>query len=172
MYGQCALCVSWSVSCCVHGNGNDHQSGPETYTRMKYRRMKYIHILPAGMNACISVGQLDEARQLLQDMKQQKIVPDVRVFNILLKGYSRRGGVSAISGILQEMTDAGLKPSAVTYNTVIDTYVTAGQLIQARQTCTDAQAAGAYLSPNPFCRCSQIVTSSQILQCTIAPVMT
>ena len=100
------------------------------------------------MNACISVGQLDEARQLLQDMKQQKIVPDVRVFNILLKGYSRRGGVSAISGILQEMTDAGLKPSAVTYNTVIDTYVTAGQLVQARQTCTDAQAAGAYLSPN------------------------
>ena len=75
-------------------------------------------------------------------MKQQNIPPDIRVFNILLKGYSRRGGVSAIPGILQEMADACLKPSAVTYNTLIDTFVRAGQLSQARQTCTDAQAAG------------------------------
>ena len=95
-----------------------------------------------GMNACISVGKLTEARQLLQDMKQRNIALDIRVFNILLKGYSRRGGVSAVPGVLQEMTDAGLKPSAVTYNTLIDTYVTAGQLAQARQTCADAQAAG------------------------------
>ncbi len=94
------------------------------------------------MNACISVGKLTEARQLLQDMKQRSIALDIRVFNILLKGYSRRGGVSAVPGILQEMADAGLKPSAVTYNTLIDTYVTAGQLAQARQTCADAQAAG------------------------------
>ncbi len=94
------------------------------------------------MNACISVGKLTEARQLLQDMKQRNIALDIRVFNILLKGYSRRGGVSAVPSILQEMADAGLKPSAVTYNTLIDTYVTAGQLAQARQTCADAQAAG------------------------------
>lgn len=102
-----------------------------------------IAILLTGMNACISVGKLTEARQLLQDMRQQKIPLDIRVFNILLKGYSRRGGVSAVSGILQEMADAHLKPSAVTYNTLIDTYVRAGQLVQARQTCTDAQSAGA-----------------------------
>ena len=94
------------------------------------------------MNACISVGKLTEARQLLQDMKQRNIALDIRVFNILLKGYSRRGGVSAVPSILQEMADTGLKPSAVTYNTLIDTYVTAGQLAQARQTCADAQAAG------------------------------
>ncbi|DBA92143.1 TPA: hypothetical protein ACH3X1_015865 [Trebouxia sp. C0004] len=98
-----------------------------------------------GMNACISVGKLTEARQLLQDMKQRNIALDIRVFNILLKGYSRRGGVSAVPSILQEMADAGLKPSAVTYNTLIDTYVTAGQLAQARQTCADAQAAGVAL---------------------------
>ena len=96
----------------------------------------------AGINACISVGKLTEARALLKDMQQQSISPDVRVFNILLKGYSRKGGVSAVPGILQEMTDAGLKPSAVTYNTLIDTYVRAGQLLEARQTCTNAQAAG------------------------------
>lgn len=96
----------------------------------------------AGMNACISVGKLTEARALLQDMKQQNIPADIRVFNILLKGYSRRGGVAAVAGIMQEMSDAGLKPSAVTYNTLIDTYVNAGQLPQARQMCSDALDAG------------------------------
>ncbi|KAL3156917.1 hypothetical protein ABBQ38_001179 [Trebouxia sp. C0009 RCD-2024] len=98
-----------------------------------------------GMNACISVGKLSEARALLQDMKQQNIPADIRVFNILLKGYSRRGGVAAVAGIMQEMTDAGLKPSAVTYNTLIDTYVNAGQLPQARQMCSDALDAGVAL---------------------------
>lgn len=96
----------------------------------------------AGMNACISVGKLAEARALIQDMKQQSILADIRVFNILLKGYSRRGGVAAVPGIMQEMADAGLKPSAVTYNTLIDTYVNAAQLPQARQTCSDALNAG------------------------------
>ena len=100
------------------------------------------HVSCAGMNACTSVGKLTEARGLIQDMKQKNIPLDIRVFNILLKGYSRQGGISAVPGILQEMADAGLKPSAVTYNTLIDTYVRAGQLSHARQTCTDAQAAG------------------------------
>lgn len=98
------------------------------------------------MNACISVGKLKEARALIQDMKQQNIHADIRVFNILLKGYSRRGGVAAVPGIMQEMANAGLKPSAVTYNTLIDTYVNAGQLPQARQTCSDALNAGEHKS--------------------------
>lgn len=75
-------------------------------------------------------------------MKQQNIPADIRVFNILLKGYSRRGGVAAVAGVMQEMADAGLKPSAVTYNTLIDTYVKAGELPQARQMCNDALDAG------------------------------
>lgn len=100
------------------------------------------------MNACISVGRLTEARALIQDMKQQSIPADIRVFNILLKGYSRRGGVAAVPGIMQEVAHAGLKPSAVTYNTLIDTYVNAGQLPQARQTCSDALAAGEHTALN------------------------
>ena len=124
---------------------NTHQIRLQAFLvqpQVQQARDAWLVACRTGMNACISVGKLTEARQLLQDMKQRKIAPDIRVFNILLKGYSRRGGVSAVPGILQEMTDAGLKPSAVTYNTLIDTYVTAGQLAQARQTCADAQAAG------------------------------
>jgi len=124
---------------------NTHQIRLQAFLvqpQVQQARDAWLVACRTGMNACISVGKLTEARQLLQDMKQRNIAPDIRVFNILLKGYSRRGGVSAVPGILQEMADAGLKPSAVTYNTLIDTYVTAGQLAQARQTCADAQAAG------------------------------
>ena len=98
--------------------------------------------MPAGMNACIQVGKLSQARQLVHTMQQQDIPVDVRVFNILLKGYRQKGEVSAVPGVLQELALAGLKPSDVTYNTLIDTYVTAGQLRQARQTCAEATLAG------------------------------
>ena len=95
-----------------------------------------------GMNACISVGKLSEAKQLLQDMKDQSIPLDSRVYNILLKGLSRKGNIDAIPGVLQEMQEANIKPSSVTYNTLINSYVEDAQLAEARRVCASAQDAG------------------------------
>ena len=53
-----------------------------------FKRLQDKHLL-AGMNACIQVGKLTAARELLMDMRQQNIPPDIRVFNILLKVYWR-----------------------------------------------------------------------------------
>lgn len=94
------------------------------------------------MNACISIGRLSEAKQLLQDMKDQNITLDIRVYNILLKGLSRKGNTDAIPGVLQEMREANIKPSSITYNTLINSYVKGGQLEEARRVCAAAQAAG------------------------------
>ena len=101
----------------------------------------------AGMNACISVGKLSEAKQLLQDMKDQSIPLDSRVYNILLKGLSRKGNINAIPGVLQEMQDANIKPSSVTYNTLINSYVEDAQLVEARRVCESAQDAGKQVGP-------------------------
>ena len=97
---------------------------------------------PAGMNACVSVGKLSEAKELLQDMKDQNLPLDIRVYNILLKGLSRKGKTNAIPAVLQEMQEADIKPSSVTYNTLINSYVEDGQLEEARRVCAAAQDAG------------------------------
>ena len=94
------------------------------------------------MNACISVGRLSEARQLLQDMKEANTPLDSRAYNILLKGLNRKGDMAGIPAVLQEMQQANIKPSSVTYNTLINSYVQDGQLDQARRVCAEAQTAG------------------------------
>ena len=124
------------------------------------------------MNACISVGKLTEARCLVQDMKRLNIQLDIRVFNILLKGYSRAGDMSTVTSLLREVNYAGLKFSAVTYNTLIDMYARAGQLQEARQTCSDAQAAGQcnachLLYASCPCNLLHVFCSSQINQMSI-----
>ena len=125
-----ACCIRLTKACCLG--------------KLNFMVFQHQHdlCLLAGMNACIQVGKLTEARDLVKDMQQQNIPVDIRVFNILLKGYRRKGAVSAIPGVMQELAKAGLTPCPFTYNTLIDTYVSAGQLTQARQTCAQATAAG------------------------------
>lgn len=98
--------------------------------------------LCAGMNACIGVGQLQQARQLLSDMAAQGLRPDVKAFNILLKGHSKVGDVQAIDSLLREMQQAGVEPSPATIGTVVNAYVQVGQLSTAKSSLADAQRKG------------------------------
>ena len=65
---------------------------------------------PAGMQACAAAGQLEEARSLLQAMKAAGFDPDVRAFNILLKGCSLEGSsaMQQVPAILEAMEAAGM----------------------------------------------------------------
>ena len=69
-------------------------------------------IVGAGMQACAAAGQLEEARSLLQAMKAAGFDPDVRAFNILLKGCSLEGSsaMQHVPAILDAMQAAGARP--------------------------------------------------------------
>ena len=56
----------------------------------------------AGINACVTVGRLQEAQQTMDEMRAHSS-PDVRAFNILIKGYSRAGDVAALQRTLQSI---------------------------------------------------------------------
>ncbi len=64
-----------------------------------------------GMQACAAAGQFKEARSLLEAMKAAGFDPDVRAFNILLKGCSLEGssGLDHVSAILEAMEAAGVQ---------------------------------------------------------------
>lgn len=120
------------------------------------------------MNACISVGRLSEARQLLEDMKEQKVALDSRAYNILLKGLSRKGDMAGIPAVLQEMQQANIKPSSVTYNTLINSYVEDGQLDQARRVCAEAQTAGVLHAAAMKVNASCTAFSQSACMCVVA----
>ena len=83
----------------------------------------------AGMLACVGVGQLAQACSLLRDMQAAGFRPDIRAYNILLKGCAQcPEEVSRIPELLEEARLVGLEPSTATYNTLVDAYVNAGLL--------------------------------------------
>lgn len=89
----------------------------------------------AGMNACIGVGQLEEARDLLENMRERGLAVDARAFNVVLKGYARRGDVQKMRDMLEEMQRCGVEPSIASYNTLINVYVRRGDMAEVSQCC-------------------------------------
>jgi pentatricopeptide repeat protein len=77
----------------------------------------------AGMNACIAVGKIEEARDLLERMHSGGFNPDVRSYNILLKGYARIGDTEGMQDLVMQMRGRGVEPSPTSYNTLVDAYV-------------------------------------------------
>ena len=86
----------------------------------------------AGLNACVGLGYVDEARGILRDMQAAGMRPDVRCYNTLLAGLARAGDLEALPALLGGMRAAQVVPSVVTYNILIDAYASAGWLQQAR----------------------------------------
>ncbi len=86
----------------------------------------------AGMNACVGLGYVDEAAELLRMMQKSGMRTDVRAYNTLLKGYASACNVGAMQATLAEMEELQVAPSLVTYNILIDAFVNEGRLEQAR----------------------------------------
>jgi pentatricopeptide repeat protein len=101
--------------------------------------------LRTGMKACVDIGKMDEAEQVLKIGLENKVqgANDVRNYNILLKGYAMNGNVRAqINDVMERMYAAKVKPSRVTYNILIDSYVRAGQVVEAVSRMNEATESG------------------------------
>lgn len=102
-------------------------------------------LLWAGIKACVDVGKVEDAWQVLAQMVLAGEQADVRAYNILLKGHSRCRDTAGLDRVLQRMAADGVQPSAVTYNTLIDSYVRAGSVEEAVRCAQSAQAGGLVL---------------------------
>lgn len=94
------------------------------------------------MNACIGVGRLEEAKGLLENMRERGLGVDARAYNVMLKGYARRGDVQKMRDMLEEMQRCGIEPSIASYNTLINVYVRRGDMPEVRCCCILAQRMG------------------------------
>lgn len=74
---------------------------------------------------------MPQACCLLQDMQAAGFRPDIRAYNILLKGCAQSPEeVARIPELLEGIRQAALEPSTATYNTLVDAYVNAGLLLR------------------------------------------
>lgn len=77
----------------------------------------------ALLSAYSRSGLLDKAFSLLEEMKNTpSCQPDVQTYSILIKSCLQVFAFDKIQSLLSDMTNRGIKPNTVTYNTLIDAY--------------------------------------------------
>lgn len=104
--------------------------------------------LRIGMQACVGVGNLQEAEQILTVLEQSNSHPDIRTYNILINGYAKDRNTSAIEGLFKRMIASKIKPSITTYNALISSHVKRGRMEEARRCLERAKAEG--VSPDAW----------------------
>ncbi|CAK4107543.1 unnamed protein product [Aphanomyces euteiches] len=82
------------------------------------------------MNALVNGGQLDKARQLINEMKEHNIPLDIAMYNRLLNGCM--GTPSIAFEVLEELKDQHITPEVRTYNQVL------GSMISSREVGLEA----------------------------------
>lgn len=80
-----------------------------------------VQVFNAMMGVYARSGRFDDARQLLDAMRDQDIEPDLVSFNTLINARAKSGCLAAgvALELLHEVRQAGLRPDAITYNTLI-----------------------------------------------------
>merc|ERR1719487_2011197 len=85
------------------------------------------------LDVCVVCDQDDAAKEVFEEMKHGNHV-DVISYNTLLKLYVGEGGSWAkVESLLEEMRLCGIKPNIATYNSLLGTALSAGDLTKAWQ---------------------------------------
>jgi len=88
--------------------------------------------LRTGLNACIMYGQMAEAEEIFRQICVSGLdAPDLRTFNLMLKGYARCGDAEKAEVVLQSMQQLQMKPDGWTLSTIVLLYTNAGDLDSA-----------------------------------------
>jgi len=92
------------------------------------------------IDVCIQAGDMNRAQELIQEMKKLGLL-DVITYNTLLKGFCSKGDLKGSKAVFVEMENMGFKPNDVSYNCLINTAVSSGNLHEAWHVIDKMEAA-------------------------------
>merc|ERR1719373_111461 len=73
------------------------------------------------LDACAKACAMNKASQLLEDMGESCVEPDIITYSTLVKGYCAEGDVERAFHILEEMKrDSKFSPDEIMYNSILD----------------------------------------------------
>ncbi|GAA0153884.1 hypothetical protein LIER_12015 [Lithospermum erythrorhizon] len=85
--------------------------------------VKDVVALNALVAGCVQEGGVDEAMNLVEEMKVKGVQPNLTTWNTLIAGFSQAENESAVDGILSTMHDNGDQPDVVSWTSVISGHV-------------------------------------------------
>jgi pentatricopeptide repeat protein len=122
---------SYAVLLKGFGRAKNIRAVTRTLDAMRQNNLSFDRVtFNSAIDAHVRCGDLDTARTIV-DAPEYKSLRDARTFNILLKGFARRGDVDAAFQVRDEIIAAGLVPNEVTQNTLVDACVRVGDFAAA-----------------------------------------
>jgi pentatricopeptide repeat protein len=72
---------------------------------------------------CCRSCEWEEARRLLEDMRQEGTEPGVVTWNTLISSYARSGDLDVALELLEQMEESGVEPDVVTWTSLVSGFV-------------------------------------------------
>lgn len=85
--------------------------------------------LKSGMliiNIYKELGQLDKACDVIEELIQQRVIPDTGIYNNILDGCAQQSNYTLAEGLLQLMIDRGVRRDIRSYTSIISAFSKAG----------------------------------------------
>ncbi|XP_062198931.1 pentatricopeptide repeat-containing protein At5g25630-like isoform X2 [Phragmites australis] len=92
-------------------------------------------------------GRLEEAFRCVRQMKGAGVLPNVVIFNTLLKGFLDSNDMAAVDNILGLMEQFGIKPDIVTYSHQLNAFSSLGHMAKCMKVFDKMIEAG--IEPDP-----------------------
>ncbi|KAG8390714.1 hypothetical protein BUALT_Bualt01G0112200 [Buddleja alternifolia] len=80
-------------------------------------------VLVYVINSCISLGWLDQAHDLLDEMRIAGIRTSSTVYNSLLKAYHKENRMGEVTSLIRDARKAGIQLDAISYEALIESRV-------------------------------------------------
>merc|ERR1719311_1932474 len=101
------------------------------------------------INACAGCGNMDRVSQLLEDMKESKVEPDIITYSTIVKGYCLAGDVDRAFEVLEEMKSSSkFAPDEILYNSLLDGCAKQHRVEEAVRLLDDMKQSG--VAPSNF----------------------
>ncbi|KAL6655649.1 hypothetical protein ACP70R_006475 [Stipagrostis hirtigluma subsp. patula] len=92
-------------------------------------------------------GRLEEAFRCVQQMKDAGVLPNVVIFNTLLKGFLDANDMAAVENVLGLMEQFGIKPDIVTFSHQLNAFSSFGHMAKCMKVFDKMIEAG--IEPDP-----------------------
>jgi len=91
------------------------------YAEMKSKGMESVVTYNTIMDACARCGHMERVAEVLNNMQQAGIAPNIITYSTMIKGHCQAGELQKAFGLLEKMRrDTNLKPDEIMYNSLID----------------------------------------------------
>ena len=132
-YGFSPDKVSYGILVKAHCEAGSPQKAIETMREMEKNELEVTAVtFTTILDALYKKGQAKEADKLWKTMVDKGCEVDVAAYNVRIK-HSHGGDPGNVKALIDEMSDAGLKPDTISYNYLMTCYCKSGMMDEAKK---------------------------------------